>query len=118
MRVIRDGKCVKIIPKKYEDVVGDYKFLTERMRLAKKERFELIQRLIPVYLNELGKSSVLQEVHAAEQMLQLPFEYDIIKVDRRDHIQWRIGIKGYHINVYADLVSDCPDQFLIHKNEF
>jgi hypothetical protein len=51
-------------------------------------------------------------------MLQLPFEYDIIKVDRRDHIQWRIGIKGYHINVYADLVSDCPEQFLIHKNEF
>lgn len=118
MKIVRSGKFVKIVAKKYKDVVGDFAFLSEKKRLIPEERFMLIQKLILNHLNELGKSSVPQEKHAAEIMIVDPFTYDITRINRRDHIQWRVSINGFYINVPSELVSDCPSKYLKHKNEF
>lgn len=117
MRVIRDGKCVKIIPKKYELAARDFNFSRASLRLRPDERFLLLQKHIKHHFID-GLNSSNHQIRYASGRIQKSSKIDILKVDKRTHIQWRIIADGIEINVGCDMVSDCPEQYLKHKNEF
>lgn len=116
MRVIRYGVWVKTVPKIYERVLDGFCFTSEKKRLQPDERFGLTQRLIVKHFDQHFSS--LQDKFAKNCVDMHTGDFDIIEVNRRDHIQWRITANGIEINVPSDLVSDCPKQYITHKNEF
>lgn len=118
MKVFRDGKHVKTIPKEYADVVDDFNFTCSKKRLQPEERFGLIQLKIIKRFTYETPPICAQSRFAANCVDMHTGDVDIICVNKRTHSQWRIRANGTEINVSSDLVSDCPNEFVERKNEF
>lgn len=117
MKVIRNNKFVKIIPKKFEPVVDGFNFLSESKRLQPKERHLLILRLIKYHF-ENSNPTRAQDIFAQECVADAE-DIKILKVKRKGlSTDWRIIVDSFQIRVPDSLVGDCPEKFMEVKYEF
>src|SRR6056297_176557 len=110
MRVIRNGKCVKIVPAKFEPVLNGFEFESESKRLTPNERYGLILRLVR-HNFKIREPVLFQDKLAKERVIKC-IELKVLRVDKGvSHPDWRVLSDGMEIRVSADDVSDCPEEF-------
>lgn len=117
MRVIRDGKCVKIVPVKYKPVLDGFVFESEKKRLAPTERRNLLIKLTRLRFSFRNDLDSVQMKYAKEKVRDAGV-ITFVKVKKRNHTEYRIRADETEISVSEGLIGDCPKEFLQIKHEF
>jgi len=122
MKVFRENKAVKDVPKKFAPIVDSFTVLTSKMRLSPQERENLNVALTKHKICEHFKNDTSRQGEYAYSIAKWKIEIEsITEVNKRD------GSKVYDIDFGSDtmkirvgynVICDYPSRLFKKQNEF
>lgn len=117
MKIIREGVCVKIIPKIFSNVVDGYCFKSEKKRLLPEERLDLIKLSVISTAKSHVKYGNIQQKYAAKAILKSN-EISFVRHITRKGSEYLVSADGLNIRLDQELLSMVPEKYLSLKHTF